>query len=237
MLLRGLNDLPETLRGGALAIGNFDGVHLGHARLVERLVVMARRVEGAAIAFTFDPPPTRVLHPEAAPEPLIWLERKAEVLAELGVDAMLVYPTDADLLAMDARQFFDRIVRERLHARAMVEGPNFFFGHHRTGTVDVLREYCADAGMLFEVAQPVQIGGQIVSSSRIRGLILAGQVDEARAMLGRPYRIRGIVVPGAARGATLGYPTANLDQVDTLLPAEGIYAARLLPKAHGIRRP
>jgi riboflavin kinase/FMN adenylyltransferase len=157
---------------------------------------------------------------------LIWLERKAEVLAELGVDAMLVYPTDRDLLAMDALEFFDRIVRERLNARAMVEGPNFFFGHHRSGTVDVLREYCADAGMMFEIAEPVQIGGQIVSSSRIRGLILAGQVDEARAMLGRPYRIRGTVVRGAGRGAKLGYPTANLGQIDTLLPAEGIYAAR-----------
>jgi riboflavin kinase / FMN adenylyltransferase len=228
MLLRGLNDLPETLRGGALAIGNFDGVHLGHARLVGRLVVMARRVAGAAVAFTFDPPPTRVLHPQAAPEPLIWLERKAEVLADLGVDALLVYPTDAALLALSAREFFDRIVRERLDARALVEGPNFFFGHNRSGTVDVLRDYCADAEMLFEVAEPVQIGGQIVSSSRIRGLTAAGEVDEARAMLGRPYRIRGLVVRGAARGATLGYPTANLAEIDTLLPAEGIYAARAL---------
>ncbi len=231
IVLRGLNDLPETLRGGALAIGNFDGVHLGHARLVERLVAMARRVEGAAVVFTFDPPPARILRPEAAPEPLIWLERKAEVLADLGVDAVLVYATDADLLAMDAQEFFARVVRQRLNARAMVEGPNFFFGHNRTGTVDVLRQYCADAGILFEVAQPVEIGGQIVSSSRIRNLILTGRVDAARAMLGRAYRIRGTVVRGAARGATLGYPTANLEQIDTLVPAEGIYAARAL--AHG----
>jgi riboflavin kinase/FMN adenylyltransferase len=226
ILLHHLNDFSDALRGGAVAIGNFDGVHLGHARLVERLRKMAERVQGPAIVFTFDPPPTRILRPEAAPEPLIWIERKAEVLAELGVDAMLVYPTDRALLDLDARTFFEHIVCERLGAKAMVEGPNFFFGHNRSGTVEVLRQYCAEAHMPFEVAEPVQMQGEIVSSSRIRNLILAGQVEQANAMLGRPYRIHGVVVRGAQRGATLGYPTANVGQTDTLLPVEGIYAAR-----------
>jgi riboflavin kinase/FMN adenylyltransferase len=108
----------------------------------------------------------------------------------------------------------------------MVEGPNFFFGHHRSGNVEVLARFCGDADMPFEVAEPVAVDGQIVSSSRIRSSILAGNVDEARWMLGRPYRIRGAVVRGAGRGAGLGYPTANVGQIDTLLPGEGIYAAR-----------
>jgi riboflavin kinase/FMN adenylyltransferase len=226
ILLRSLSDIPDSLRGGAVAIGNFDGVHLGHARLIERLRTMAERVGGPAVVFTFEPSPTRVLRPEAAPEPLLWLDRKIEILAELGAEAVVVYPTDKSFLEMEAREFFDRVVRDRLAARAMVEGPNFFFGRKRSGTVEVLRQFCGEADMPFEVASPVEIGGQIVSSSRVRSLVMAGQLDEARAMLGRPYRIRGIVVRGAGRGSKIGYPTANVGQIDTLLPGAGIYAAR-----------
>jgi riboflavin kinase / FMN adenylyltransferase len=225
--LRNLEDFPEWFRGGAVAIGNFDGVHLGHARLIERLRAMAQHVGGPAVVFTFDPSPTRVLRPDAAPEPLMWLGRKIEILAELGADAVFVYPTDKRFLEMEAREFFDCIVRERLAARAMVEGPNFFFGHNRSGNVDVLRQFCADANMPFEVVSPIELDGQIVSSSRVRSLVMAGRLDDARAMLGRPYRIRGAVVRGAGRGAKLGYPTANVAQIDTLLPGEGIYAAQL----------
>ncbi len=226
ILLRALDDFPQTLRGGAVALGNFDGVHLGHARLIERLRAMAERVGGPAVVFTFDPPPTRILRPEAAPEPLLWLDRKIEILEELGADAVLVYPTNRTLLEMEAGDFFDRVVRDRLGARAMVEGPNFFFGRSRSGNVDSLRRFCAAADMPFEVAESVEIEGQIVSSSRVRSLVMAGRLAEARVMLGRPHRIRGTVVRGAGRGAAIGYPTANLDRIDTLLPAEGVYAAR-----------
>jgi riboflavin kinase/FMN adenylyltransferase len=226
IILRSLDDFPETLRGGAVAIGNFDGVHLGHARLIERLRAMAEQVQGPAVVFTFDPPPTRILRPEMAPEPLLWLDRKLEILAELGAEAVLVYPTDRALLEMEAREFFSHIVCDRLAARAMVEGPNFFFGRRRSGNVELLRQFCTEAEMPFEVAEPVEIEGQIVSSSRVRSLVMAGRLDEAQAMLGRPYRIRGVVARGAGRGAKLGYPTANLDRIDTLLPGEGIYAAR-----------
>ncbi len=225
-LLHSLDNFPESLRGSAVSIGNFDGVHLGHARLVERLRAMAHKVDGPATVFTFDPPPVRLLRPDAAPEPLVWVQRKIEILAELGVDAVLVYPTDKALLELEAQAFFDQVICRRLGARAMVEGPNFFFGHNRSGNVEVLRQLCAGARMPFEVAEPVEAAGRIVSSSRIRAVVMAGRVDEARTMLGRPYRIRGLVVRGAGRGARLGYPTANVGGVDTLLPAEGIYAAR-----------
>jgi len=221
-----LDDFPDWLRGGAVAIGNFDGVHLGHARLVERLREMAKLVGGPAVVFTFDPSPTRVLRPDAAPEPLLWLDRKVEILAELGADAAVVYPTDKSLLEMEAQEFFARVIRGRLAARAMVEGPNFFFGRNRSGNVEVLRRFCDEAAMPFEVAEPVEVGGQIVSSSRVRSLVMAGRLDEARAMLGRPHRIRGVVVRGAGRGVKIGYPTANVGQIDTLLPGEGIYAAQ-----------
>ena len=235
LTINGLDDLPDSLHGGAVAIGNFDGVHFGHARLIERLRAMADRVGGPAVVFTFAPPPTRLLHPEATPEPLVWLERKLEILAGSGVDATLVYPTNRDFLDIEAREFFERVVRGRLAARAMVEGPNFFFGRNRSGNVALLRRCCEAAGMPFEVAEPVEVAGQIVSSSRIRKAVAAGRVEEAKRMLGREHRIRGTVVRGAGRGATLGYPTANLGQVDTLLPGHGIYAARA--KAASVWRP
>jgi riboflavin kinase/FMN adenylyltransferase len=187
---------------------------------------MADRVAGPAVVFTFDPPPVRILRPDAAPEPLMPAARRIEILGTLGVDAILVYPTDLPLLELEARQFFDQIVRGRLGSQAMVEGPNFFFGHNRSGNVEVLRAFCAAADMPFEVTEPVEVAGQIVSSSRIRSLVSAGRLAEARQMLDRPYRVRGVVVRGAGRGAQIGYPTANVSQIDTLLPGEGVYAAR-----------
>lgn len=228
MLFHDLDSLTDDFRGGAVAIGNFDGPHLGHARIVERLRAMADRVGGPAVAFTFDPPPSRILRPAAAPAPLSWIERKAELLCRLGADAVVAFPTTAEFLQLEAREFFDRIVRRRLDARAMVEGHNFFFGHHRSGNVAVLRQFCDEAGLLLEVVGPVEINGQTVSSSRVRELIAGGDVAGAHVLLGRPYRIRGTVVRGAGRGRTLGFPTANLGGIDTLLPSEGIYAGRAL---------
>jgi len=233
IVFRSLSDCPAAYRGSAVAVGNFDGVHAGHARLIERLRAMAARVGGPAVVLTFDPPPTRILRPEAAPEPLAWIERKIEILAELGVDAVMVYPTDKAFLDLEAREFFDRLIRRGLSARAMVEGPNFFFGRRRMGDVESLRRFCAEAGMPFETVEPVEINGQIVSSSRIRASVSAGRVEDARAMLVRPDRLRGTVVRGAGRGATLGFPTANLEGIDTLRPGPGIYAARALAENVG----
>jgi len=225
-LIRNLDDLPGDLRGGAVTIGNFDGVHLGHARIVERLLRQAERTGGAALVFTFDPHPSQILRPAQAPTPLSWSERKAELLAELGADALVAYPTDRDFLSLDAEAFFDRIVRTRLGARAMVEGPNFLFGRNRQGDIRLLGELCRRSGVELEVVAPVRLDGRIVSSSRIRELLAAGHVEAARQMLLQPHRIRGRVVRGAARGTKLGYPTANVEPADVLLPAEGIYAGR-----------
>ena len=138
-LLRDLASLSADLRSGAVAIGNFDGVHLGHARIVMRVIERARELGGAAIVFTFDPHPLRILRPAEAPPPLTWTDRKAELLAELGIDAVIAYPTDEALLALSPQEFFKRIVRDALDARALVEGPNFYFGRGRSGTIEVLR--------------------------------------------------------------------------------------------------
>jgi riboflavin kinase/FMN adenylyltransferase len=227
VLFRNLDDLPASLHGGALSIGNFDGVHTGHAEIVGRLVRMARRLGAPAVVLTFDPHPARLLRPAEAPAPLTWTQRKAHLLAQLGAEAVVAYPTTPELLREEPREFFDQVVLGRLEARGMVEGRNFFFGRDRRGNVESLGRFCDEAGIPLEVVEPMTAGESVVSSSRIRRLISAGQIDEARRLLGRPHRIRGTVVRGRARGNRLGYPTANLDQIDVLLPGEGIYAGRV----------
>ena len=225
-IIRQLADLPSEARGGAVSIGNFDGVHLGHAAIVQRLLERAADVGGPAIVFTFDPHPVRLLRPEQCPPPLTWTERKAELLANLGVDWIVAYPTDQALLRLSAQAFFDQIVRGALAARALVEGPNFYFGHNREGTIARLGELTAATGITLDVVPPVEIAGELISSSRVRALLADGRVEDAAKLLGVPYRIRGMVTHGAGRGAKIGFPTANLAAIDTLLPAQGVYAGR-----------
>ncbi len=230
-IIRDLAALPAAALGGAVAIGNFDGVHLGHLRIVRRLLERAREVGGPAIVFTFDPHPALLLRPDECPPPLTWMERKAELLAAHGVDKIVAYPTDEALLRLSAQEFFDKIVRDALDAKAMVEGPNFYFGHNREGDVGLLGQLTAAAGMTLDVVEPLSvgemaIGEQLVSSSLIRRLIAEGEVGRAAELLSAPYRIRGMVTHGAGRGAKLGFPTANLEAVDTLLPLAGVYAGR-----------
>ncbi len=225
-IIRTLTDLPAAARGGAVAIGNFDGVHRGHLQIVRRLLERAADVDGAAIVFTFDPHPVRLLRPEQCPPPLTWTERKAELLAAQGVDWIVAYPTDEALLQLSAAEFFQKIVQNSLAARALVEGPNFYFGHNREGTIDRLRELCTAAQITLDVVPPVEIDGELVSSSRVRDLIRDGNLEAANKMLSAPYRIRGMVTHGAGRGAKIGFPTANLAAIDTLLPSQGVYAGR-----------
>lgn len=225
-IIRDLNSHPTVALGGAVSIGNFDGVHRGHVAIVERLLERATEVAGPAIVFTFDPHPVRLLRPDQCPPPLTWTERKAELLAGQGVDWIVAYPTDEALLQLSAIDFFDQIVRHKLQAKALVEGPNFFFGRNREGNIERLADMARLANMSFDVVPPVSVGGSIVSSSRVRDLIRAGNVDHANELLSAPYRIRGLVTHGAGRGAKIGFPTANLSGIDTLLPAPGVYAGR-----------
>lgn len=227
-LLRSLEQLPAELLQGAVSIGNFDGVHRGHARIVERLIAKARDVGGPAVVFTFDPHPVRLLRPHAAPPPLTWTERKADLLVELGVDSMIAYPTDEALLSLEAEAFFRDIVQDKLQARAMIEGPNFYFGRGRRGNVELLADLCRRAEVSLEIVEPLTLGGEYVSSSRVRQLVASGDMRRAAEMLTQPYRLRGLVTHGARRGEKIGFPTANIDGIDTLLPAEGVYACRAL---------
>lgn len=225
-IIRSLDALPAAARGGAVSIGNFDGVHRGHVAIVQRLLQRATAVGGPAIVFTFDPHPVRLLRPEQCPPPLTWTERKAELLAAQGVDWIVAYPTDEALLALSAVEFFEQIICNSLAAKALVEGSNFFFGRNREGDVKRLAELARGAGISLDIVDPVAENGAIVSSSRARELIRVGEVQRANGMLSAPYRIRGMVTHGAGRGAKIGFPTANLSAIDTLLPAFGVYAGR-----------
>ena len=227
-IVHDIHNLPPNLLGGAVSIGNFDGVHLGHARIIEQLKKLATDLTAPVIIFTFDPHPVRLLRPNQAPPPLTWTKRKAQLLSQLNVDAMVVYPTDEQILSLSPQQFFDRIVCRCLQARAIAEGPNFFFGHRRAGNIDTLRSLCQAKQIPLQVVEPVREAADFISSSRIRAAIQTGDVDTARRLLTEPYRIRGMVTHGASRGSKIGFPTANLDAIDTLVPATGVYAGRAI---------
>ena len=222
-LMRGWESIESVQRGYA-SIGNFDGVHRGHQAMLNVLTSRARADNVTAIAVTFDPHPIALLKPDAAPPSLTTIDHRAKLLDRFGVDVTLVLATDRSLLALTADEFFDTIIRGKLKARGLVEGPNFFFGRNRSGNITVLRELCARHGLSFDVAPPVTVDEQLVSSSVIRSLLDTGDIAHANRLLGHSYRLAGRVGHGAQRGRTIGFPTANLFDVQTLVPANGVYA-------------
>jgi riboflavin kinase/FMN adenylyltransferase len=215
---------PADCRGGALSVGNFDGVHRGHVALVEELRREAEAVHGPAVALTFDPHPLLLLRPDSYPPPLTTPAERARLLQAHGADHVVVLGTTHDLLRLTAEEFFERVVRSHFEARAMVEGGSFGFGRGRGGNVVTLAELCRRDGLGLVVVPPLLLGGESVSSSRVRAALQRGAVREAADCLGRPYRLTGTVEVGRRRGAGLGFPTANLGRTQTLVPGDGVYA-------------
>ncbi len=197
-----------------VAVGDFDGVHLGHREVIR----------GSDTVLTFEPHPRRVVRPEAAPKLLTSLEVKAELIGALGVDELVVIPFDQGFAHQSPQEFIDHILVERLQATRVAVGENFRFGHKAAGDPALL---AADRRFETRVVPLVEVEGEIVSSSHIRGLVLAGEVELAARFLGAPFQLRGEVVKGDQRGRTLGFPTANLVPDEALVcPGHGIYAAR-----------
>jgi len=225
-IIHDTDKLPPELQAGAISIGNFDGVHRGHAVIAQRVCKVAKEIDGPSIIVTFSPHPLHILSPKKAPLPLVWTERKAELLATQGIACLCVLQVTKKFLDLTPQEFFDRIVLQRLAAAAIVEGPNFHFGKSRSGTIDVLQNLSRRAQVRSEIVEPITINtsGTFVSSSKIRQLLLEGQVEQANRLLTRPHRLRGKVSQGAGRGAELGFPTANLEQIEVLVPAGGVYA-------------
>ena len=229
MLPADANPVPAPAQiGGVLTVGNFDGVHLGHQRMLEQLVTLARELGTRAVAVTFDPPPLAILAPDRVPPQLTTTPQKIALIRSLGVDEVIVYPASRELLALTAEQFFEEVLVGQLGCLGLVEGPNFRFGKGRAGDVALLREMCAQRRMPIRIVEACESEGTMVSSSEVRIAIGQGDVARARSLLGRPYTISGTVAHGAERGRLLGFPTANLDGIETLLPPPGVYAGRSL---------
>lgn len=217
--------LPESCREGAISFGNFDGVHVGHQALLRETIRQARELAGPAVAVTFDPPPYQLLRPDSFQSLLTPIGYRTELLHQVGVDHVVVMQTTPELLRISARDFFDGIVSAGFRARAIVEGFNFAFGKGREGTGDRLGRWGEAAGMRVTLLEAQLRDGMPVSSSRVRGLVMAGDAAGARELLGRPYRLFGQVGVGDRRGRTLGFPTANLTTLDNQAPGPGVYAA------------
>ena len=230
-VLESSEQFPASSKGGALCIGNFDGLHLGHRKLLAQAVELAASVAGPVIVLTLHPHPMRILSPDKMPEPICSLDDKLVWLDRAGVDIVVVEPTTSQILQLTAQQFVDQLVVKYVQPRWMVEGQSFRFGRHRTGDVHLLDRLGRDRGFQTRILPPVQAdlgsdGRFTVSSSLIRELLRAGLVTQAAQCLGRPHTITGTVSRGAGRGRTLGLPTANVDRIDQLTPAEGVYAGR-----------
>lgn len=221
------NAMPAHLRGAIIALGNFDGFHLGHQAVVGRAVEIARERGCPAIVATFDPHPMRLFRPDAPFFRLTTLDQRERLFAEAGADAMLVFHFTPELAGFSPDAFIAMLV-ERLGAQGVVTGSDFTFGKGREGTVAVLKTDGGAKGLLAEAVAPVRDeSGQIISSTRVRDALIAGDCEAATRLLSRPFAIEGPVIHGDKRGRTIGFPTANMEMGHFLRPAYGIYAVRV----------
>ena len=226
-LYRSLDEIPEDWGRTVAAIGNFDGVHLGHQEILQAVVAEARECGALALVLTFDPHPEQFLRPQAAPRLLTPLAERIALLQATGVDAVLILPFDAALAKMGAREFVAQVLIERLHVTALHEGGNFRFGHRAEAGVRELAAFGVEFGFSVHVHGAVRTHGMEVSSSAVRALVAAGDVRRARWLLGRPFVVRSTQARGRGVGGRLLVPTVNLAPYSQLLPAFGVYVSRL----------
>jgi riboflavin kinase / FMN adenylyltransferase len=217
-------DLP---RGGIATIGNFDGVHLGHRRILERVAARARETGRPSVALTFEPHPLSVLRPDRAPRRLQTLRQKEEAIEEIGVENLLVIPFTRDFSLMEPEEFVRSVLFARLGVSEIFLGSHFAFGRGKRGDIALLQRMGAESGFVASSVEEVFFEGEPISSTRIRGAIERGDVVRANAMLGRAYEIDGLVARGDRVGRKLGYPTINLEPENELHPADGVYVTQI----------
>lgn len=240
IVFRSPEEVPGDFGPTAVAIGKFDGVHAGHRAVIERLRQAAMATGSRSVAVTFDRNPLAVIRPDRCPENVVTVDRKLELLGELGLDATLVLTFDEELAARSAEDFVVDILVGALQVSTVLVGEDFRFGHRGAGTPELLRELAPRYGFSVEVVDEVYLPGSTrrVSSSWIRELLMEGDVAAAAKALGRLPDVRGEVVHGLKRGRELGFPTANLSTiVDAFVPADGVYAGWLVDHDTGIRHP
>jgi len=219
------SDLPS---GGVAAIGNFDGVHRGQREILRKVVARADELGLIPMVLTFEPHPKKVLHPDLAPLRLTTPEQKKALMEEAGVEAMLVVRFTLELAATPAEEFVRCFLHERLALREVYVGESFTFGHRRQGNLALLQRLGGELGFVAHGMEEVTYRGERVSSTRIRRALAEGRVDDTLEMLGRPYAITGTVVQGDRMGKRLGWPTINVAPDNEILPANGVYAGRVV---------
>jgi riboflavin kinase / FMN adenylyltransferase len=217
---------PGPPPGAVIAMGTFDGVHVGHQQVLFRASALAAEVKGAVAALTFDPHPAKVLAPDLAPALITTVQRRIALLGEAGAGHVIVLPFSPELAAVTAEDFVTGLLVDRLRVGGVVVGYDFTFGRGGRGSSTLLREMAATCGFAVSVVEPYHHEGILVSSTKIREFVLSGRVYGAATLLGRPFELSGPVVRGAGRGRQLGFPTANVAVREELLPAKGVYAAR-----------
>lgn len=222
--LDGGSPIPPEFVDGIVALGNFDGFHLGHQAVVGRAIAWARAEGRPALVATFDPHPVRHFRPDTPPFRLTTLDQRERLFADAGADAMIVFHFDGDLAALTAEQFIAERLERALRVAGVVTGKDFTFGHAKRGTVATLAARGPGHGFRAETVGPVAINGETVSSTRIRDALRAGDMATATRLLTRPFAIAGVVQHGDKLGRTIGYPTANIAMGPYLRPAYGIYA-------------
>jgi len=219
--------IPDALKGSIVALGNFDGFHLGHQAVVSRAIARGFHERRPVIVATFEPHPVRFFKPDVPPFRLTTLDQREQLFAHAGADAMLVFEFGAALAAMDAEEFVSDVLATQIGAAGVVTGDDFSFGKGRRGDVALLRAVGALHGVGAEAVAQVELDGERISSGRIREELVAGNIGEATHMLSRDYAIAGVVQRGDSRGRELGYPTANITMSDYQRPKYGIYAVRV----------
>lgn len=223
-------DLP---RGGIATIGNFDGVHRGHHRILETVVARAREAERPSIAITFEPHPLSVLRPDRAPRRLQTLQQKEEAIETLGIEYLLVIPFTRDFSLTEPEEFVRSVLRDRLAASEIYLGSHFAFGRGKRGDLALLQGMGAECGFVASGVEEVLHEGLPVSSTAIRTALAKGDLVRANAMLGREYEMDGIVARGDRVGRKIGYPTINLDPDNEMNPADGVYATKIHIRSFG----
>ena len=221
-------DNANILRGTVLTLGVFDGLHLGHQQIMEKVVGRAKAIGAVPTAITFDPHPRAVLHPENAPPLLQTLDQRLANFEFLGIEQAIVIRFDKDFAAQNAEVFLRDIVHERLQAKEVFLGKGFFFGKNRGGNIELLKKMSAELGFFADEVPEITLRGHRISSSKIRHLLAEGKVNSARRMLGRPYGVEGQIIHGFERGRTIGFPTANLKPRNRVIPKYGVYATAVL---------
>ncbi|MBA2495145.1 MAG: bifunctional riboflavin kinase/FAD synthetase [Acidobacteria bacterium] len=211
-------------RPTVLTLGVFDGLHLGHQRIMQTVVKRAEAVNAVPTVITFDPHPRAVLHPASAPPLLQTLDQRLAAFEVLGIEQMIVIRFNREFANQKAETFLREIVHERLQAKEVYLGKGFAFGKNRGGNIELLRKMSAELGFFADEVEEVTLRGQRISSSKIRQLLADGKVNLARRMLGRPYGVEGQIVRGDQRGRTIGFPTANLHPHNRVIPKFGVYA-------------